>query len=85
MIVEVKVCVGSACYVKGSKQVIEVFQKYIKDHGLEEQIELKATFCLGYCTQAVAVMLDDKVYGVTPTEAYNFCENIILKEVGLCK
>lgn len=52
---EVKICIGSACHLKGSYDVIEIFQELIRDMNLEEEIELKAAFCLGHCTEAVSL------------------------------
>ncbi|MCI6278036.1 MAG: NAD(P)H-dependent oxidoreductase subunit E [Clostridium sp.] len=52
---ELKVCIGSACHLKGSYDVIEGFKKLIIDNGVEDRISLKAAFCLGHCTEAVSV------------------------------
>lgn len=82
---EIKVCVGSACYVKGSHQVIETFQKLIKNHCLQEDVELKAAFCIGNCTQAVAVQVDGITYGVEPTMVEAFFEENIYKGGKLCR
>ena len=51
----VRICIGSACHLKGSHEVITALQSLIKTYNLENQLELKAAFCTGYCTQAVAV------------------------------
>lgn len=59
---EVKVCVGSACHLKGSYDVIESLQSYIKNNKLEEKIDLKASFCLGQCTKNVSVLIDNILY-----------------------
>jgi len=53
---EVKVCIGSACHIKGAYHVIEAIQRLIEEHQLSDEIELKAAFCLGHCTQAVSTM-----------------------------
>lgn len=56
---EINVCIGSACHLKGAYNVISNLQKIIKEKELEERIEVKAAFCLGECTKAVSVKLDD--------------------------
>lgn len=53
-----KVCVGSACHVKGSYEVIETFNRLIIKERLEDRVELKACFCLNNCTQGVSVSLE---------------------------
>lgn len=57
--VEVKVCVGSSCHMKGSYQVIKTFDELCRHNGLEDQIKLKASFCLGCCLDGIAVMVND--------------------------
>lgn len=52
----IQVCIGSACHLKGSYDVIHIFQELIKTYDLEEKIELKAAFCTGHCTEAVSVI-----------------------------
>lgn len=56
---QVIICVGSSCHLKGSYSIIEVFNNLIKKHGLEKKIELKASFCLGRCTKGVSVKINE--------------------------
>ncbi|WP_432407198.1 (2Fe-2S) ferredoxin domain-containing protein [Wukongibacter sp. M2B1] len=56
---EINVCIGSACHLKGAYNVISNLQKIIKEKELEGKIEVKAAFCLGECTKAVSVKLGD--------------------------
>ena len=82
---EVKVCVGSACYVKGSHDVIEGFQRLIQLYHLENQVVLKATFCLGHCTEAVSVEIDDQVYSVDKEHIEGFFKEKIYGGLKTCK
>ena len=47
--VTVEVCIGSACYVKGSNEVVTILQELIKEKGWEDQVNVKGnsfgTFC----------------------------------------
>jgi NADH:ubiquinone oxidoreductase subunit E len=58
--IEVKVCVGSSCHMKGSYQVIQTFERLIKQHGLENTVKLKASFCLGCCLDGIATTINGK-------------------------
>lgn len=63
----IRVCVGSACHIKGSYAVIEEIKSFIKVNALEEVIELKSSFCLGHCSEGVAVAVDGgRILSVTP-------------------
>ncbi|MFI3283461.1 MAG: NAD(P)H-dependent oxidoreductase subunit E [Erysipelotrichaceae bacterium] len=63
----VNVCMGTACYVKGSKALLERIQDLTKSpvNGTSEDglFSLDATRCLGACGLAPIAIVDDKVYG----------------------
>ena len=44
--VTVEVCIGSACYVKGSNEVVTILQELIKEKGWEDQVNVKGAFCM---------------------------------------
>lgn len=56
----ITVCVGSACHVKGSHHVIDCLQELIAEHGLEKEIELKASFCMEQCRGGIGMTIDDE-------------------------
>jgi len=63
----IKVCIGSACHLKGSYDVIKGIEKYLDDHHLTEEVILKSSFCLGKCSEAVSVEIDEKeIVSVSP-------------------
>ena len=78
---KVTVCIGSSCHIKGSRQVVEQLQTLIKEHALEEKVDLGGTFCLGHCQQGVSVMVDDTFHSVSPETAADFFANEILAKV----
>ncbi len=55
---EVVVCVGSSCHIKGSYQVIATFKELIKEHHLEEQVCLKASFCMERCMSGISMTIN---------------------------
>ena len=58
--VTVEVCIGSACYVKGSNQVVSILQDLIREKGWENQVEVKGAFCMQVCTQGLGLRVNDK-------------------------
>lgn len=78
-----KVCVGSSCHLKGSYDVIEAFKRLIEKHSVGDKIELRACFCLGRCSDGVAVKADnDYVLNVNPTNVEEKFEKEILPLLG---
>jgi NADH:ubiquinone oxidoreductase subunit E len=62
---EITICVGSSCHIKGSHSFIDYLQKAIAENQLEEQIVLKASFCLGNCSEGINIKLNDERIVVT--------------------
>jgi len=64
---KIGVCLGTACYVKGSQLVLDKLSKElnIKVGSTTEDnlFTLEATRCLGCCGLAPVMMIDDEVYG----------------------
>jgi len=53
---------GSACYLRGSKEIVEILKDEIAKNKLEAQIHLKGSFCLGPCNQGVVVKIENKFF-----------------------
>ena len=76
--VEVKVCVGTACHLKGSYNVVATFQAMIEEKAMHNQVDMKVAFCMGKCGQGICVAVDDDIYGVTPEGARAFFQETIV-------
>jgi NADH:ubiquinone oxidoreductase subunit E len=82
--INLSVCVGSACHLKGSYNVINTFQQLIEEHNLTNNVTVKAVFCLGHCTEGVSVKIDDgEVYNVSGATARKFFEEEVLPKLDL--
>lgn len=51
----IKACVGSSCHLKGSYDVIEALKALVKKYGVEDLVQLQASFCLAHCEKGVSV------------------------------
>ena len=64
----VKVCIGTACHVKGGDQIYEAFCRHLKiaegeDTDTDRLFTVNRVACLGCCTLAPAVQIGDVTYG----------------------
>lgn len=80
---DICICVGSACHLKGSYEVIDKLKDCVKRNKLENKVTIKAAFCLGHCTEAVSVKIDDIIYSVEPSTAEEFFEEKVLRSLAL--
>lgn len=77
---KINVCLGTACYVKGSQQILDKLEEKL---GLatgsitqDGRFSLDASRCVGACGLAPVMIIDDDVYGrVTP----DMVEDILAK------
>ncbi len=63
---EISICIGSACHVRGSFEVVEKFKALVKENNLEDQVELVGSFCMDACSDGVAVKYNDIIHSVKP-------------------
>ena len=58
--VEIKVCVGSNCFRKGSRHLLRRFAREMEERGLENLVDLKAAFCLERCDKGPGVTINGR-------------------------
>ena len=76
--VDLNICIGSSCHLKGSYNVIQTFQHLIEVQGLHDKVEMKAQFCMKQCQKGVSVAVDGEVFSVSPDNAKSFFESTVL-------
>lgn len=70
--VNVEICIGSACYVKGSSQVVNDLNALIKEKGREDKIAVKGSFCMKACQNHIGLGIrinGRQIEGVTAQNA----------------
>lgn len=81
--VNLEVCVGSACHLKGSYNVINRLNNIIEERKLGDSVVVKAAFCLGNCTQGVSVKVNnEKTVSVRESTVEEFLEQYIIPLVS---
>lgn len=79
----IQICVGSSCHLKGSPEIVELFQKAVEEHSLEADVTLAGCFCVGKCNRTgVTVQIDDEVYtGITKDSFKEFFAEKVLSVI----
>ncbi len=78
----IQVCVGSACHLKGSPEIVELIQKAIEENRLTDEITLAGSFCTGKCNRVgVTIQVDDDVHtGITKENFKEFFQEHVLSK-----
>jgi NADH:ubiquinone oxidoreductase subunit E len=79
---KINVCTGTACFVKGSGAVLDELKRYLNieegETSRDKKFSLGGLRCVGACSLAPVVMVNERVYGnVTPKmvpEIINDCK-----------
>ena len=72
---KVTICIGSACHLKGSREIISKLQKLVDENGLSDKVDLNGAFCSGNCDHGVCVTVE--LYSLKPEDTEEFFENEI--------
>ncbi len=79
----INVCVGTACHVKGADRVYDAFRRYLEipdndDTDSQKLFTVEKIACLGCCTLAPAVQIDQITYGhLTPDTVSTVVEDFL--------
>jgi NADH:ubiquinone oxidoreductase subunit E len=82
--VSVQICVGSSCHLKGSQAIVELLEKSIQEHNIENEVVLSGSFCIGKCNRVgVTIQVNDNIHvGVTPENFKEFFKENILDVIA---
>ena len=75
---KVTICIGSACHLKGSREIIQKLQSLVSQDALNGKVDLNGAFCSGNCVNGVCVTVDGTLFSVQPENAEAFFEKEIL-------
>jgi len=82
----IKVCTGTACHVKGAGNVYDSFRRELKMEEdaittTDQLFSIEKIACLGCCTLAPVVQIDEKIYGhVLPGKVNEVIEDFLTLE-----
>ena len=79
----VQICVGSSCYIKGSQEIVELFQNAVAEHGIADDVVLSGSFCIGKCNRVgVTIQVNDDIHvGITKENFKEFFNKYILDAI----
>lgn len=75
---EITICIGSSCHLRGSREIISRLEKLVKEYSLQDKVELKGSFCMEQCQQGVCVTVDGALHSLAPDDTEAFFNNYVL-------
>jgi len=80
----IKICSGTACHVKGAPLISDAFKRVLeiddtRNSSPDNLFSIEEVACLGCCTLAPVVQIDEKTYGhVKPTQTEEIIQDFLL-------
>ena len=76
----IQICVGSSCHIKGSPEIVELLQNAVAEYGLDDEVTLAGSFCIGKCNRVgVTIQIDDDIHtGITKENFKEFFKENVL-------
>lgn len=70
---DIFVCIGSSCHLKGSYQIVNLMKENLDKNGIADKVNLSGAFCFGKCSgDGVTVKIDDEI--ISGVNKDNFSE-----------
>ena len=77
--IELSVCIGSACHLSGAHNVVATFQHMIEEYSLHDKVAFKASFCMKDCSGCgVSVTVNGEKERIAAEEAREFFKKKVL-------
>jgi len=74
-----QICMGSSCFSRGNRDVVNYIRDYLKRNHLEDKIVFKGARCMNLCSNGPNLRINDRIIeGVTLSKI----DAILEKEIG---
>lgn len=60
--VEIIICMGSSCFARGNERNLAVIERYVREHELQDRVELRGSLCMGACAEGPNLMIGGQLY-----------------------
>ena len=75
---KVSICIGSACHLRGSREIIHKLQTLVKANNVSDKVDLNGAFCSGNCVNGVCVTIDGELFSLSPETTEDFFNKEIM-------
>ncbi len=77
-VMRVSICIGSACHLRGSREIIQKLQTLVKANNVSDKVDLNGAFCSGNCVNGVCVTIDGELFSLSPETTEEFFNKEIM-------
>lgn len=56
----ITICMGSSCFSRGNRDILNSVQNFIARHHLNDRVSLRGAHCLASCTEGPVIIINDR-------------------------
>ncbi len=58
----ITICLGSSCFARGNKEILNIVKRFLSEHQLEETVFFRGELCTGNCENGPILKINDEMY-----------------------
>jgi len=58
---EIRICLGSSCFARGNKKMVQVIQQFLTQNHLEEKVIFHGSHCFGHCGDGPMIQIGEEL------------------------
>jgi NADH:ubiquinone oxidoreductase subunit E len=59
---EIEICLGSSCFSRGNREVVQVIRDYLRKNHLDDKVLLKGARCMDRCSEGPFLTINGKTF-----------------------
>lgn len=59
---EITICLGSSCFARGNKSLVNIIKQFIQDNKLEDRVYFHGNHCFDQCIEGPVIKIDNTMY-----------------------
>jgi len=77
----ITICMGSSCFSRGNNLNVDIIERFIRDHKLDLQVEIRGCLCSEHCKTGPNILIGDTLLsGVQPSMVNDLLEHHLLRK-----
>jgi NADH:ubiquinone oxidoreductase subunit E len=77
---EIEICLGSSCFSRGNREVVQVIRDYLRKNHLDDKVVLRGARCMNRCSEGPFLIINGKTFVQTNVQDI---EKILERELGV--
>jgi len=65
--IEIKICLGSSCFSRGNRIILQEINGYIETHRVKDRVFFHGAHCFGDCNDGPKIEVNGKLYSKVTT------------------